>query len=459
LPFQPDLTGSFLFAPLGLDCLGRRYLLPVSSVCICVQTTECSDFPPSNGSQQTNSGSSGGGGSPAAPPVATPAPAPAPTPTPGVVDTTPPVMSSGSPAGTLAVGTTQANVTLSTNEAAICRHSILNETYPIMDAAFTTTGGTSHSFTKTNLAGGNVYTYYVRCMDSAGNMDTSSLIISFSVGTVASAPAPTPSPAPNPTPSPSGSAWFTEDYSTYSNQTEYLGNKNGWYVTNEDTDFQQPSNAGSIVRNGVIDPSVSYNGHQTLRYDYYDRTGNPAGLPNRCTDYTVGRNLKLPSTTKELWLEAYVKFQPGFTTVAPSSWGCGSNPDLKFILARLNGVNDRFILKVGTSGGSWKWGQPPGGEDNFSANLGSYPAFDGAWHRVRLHFKIADSSTSNNGSVEYWYDNTYLGGTKTASTLVGGVLPSNIYGIAMGRNMNQGPGALESLWWGSVQIWNTNPGW
>jgi len=31
----------------------------------------------------------------------------------------------------------------------------------------------------------------------------------------------------------------------------------------------------------------------------------------------------------------------------------------------------------------------------------------------------------------------------------------------LGRNMNQGPGATQSEWWGSVKVWyaGNDPGW
>ena len=52
--------------------------------------------------------------------------------------------------------------------------------YASMDDTFTTTGGASHSETKTGLAcGQTIYTYYVRCIDASGNPNTSSETISF----------------------------------------------------------------------------------------------------------------------------------------------------------------------------------------------------------------------------------------------------------------------------------------
>ena len=50
-----------------------------------------------------------------------------------------------------------------------------------MTNTFTTTGGTTHATTISNLTDGNSYTYYVRCEDSANNADTTDYKISFSI--------------------------------------------------------------------------------------------------------------------------------------------------------------------------------------------------------------------------------------------------------------------------------------
>jgi len=102
--------------------------------------------------------------------------------TPG--DVTPPVVSSGAPTGTLAAGTTQATMSVTSNESATCKWDTSSGTsYAAMPNTFTTTGGTFHSTQVTGLSNGQSYTHYVRCQDGAGNADTSSYTVSFSVGT------------------------------------------------------------------------------------------------------------------------------------------------------------------------------------------------------------------------------------------------------------------------------------
>ncbi|MBI2625377.1 MAG: hypothetical protein HYW70_03545 [Candidatus Nealsonbacteria bacterium] len=101
-------------------------------------------------------------------------------------DVTPPVISNGQPSGSLAVGTTQANLSLVTNEPATCRYSTTSVVYGLMPSTFSITGGISHSVLITGLSGDNPYTYYVRCSDNSGNVNTDDFTISFSI-----APSPT----------------------------------------------------------------------------------------------------------------------------------------------------------------------------------------------------------------------------------------------------------------------------
>jgi len=50
-----------------------------------------------------------------------------------------------------------------------------------MTGTFTTTGTTTHSFAGTGFSNGNGYRYYVRCQDSATNVNASDYTISFSI--------------------------------------------------------------------------------------------------------------------------------------------------------------------------------------------------------------------------------------------------------------------------------------
>ena len=107
------------------------------------------------------------------------------TPPPPVSDITPPVVSGGSPSGSLPAGTTQATLQVSTNEAATCKYSTSpNTAYSSMANTFTTTGSYSHSATISGLTNGGSYNYYVRCIDTSNNADTADYTITFSVNSI-----------------------------------------------------------------------------------------------------------------------------------------------------------------------------------------------------------------------------------------------------------------------------------
>jgi hypothetical protein len=97
-------------------------------------------------------------------------------------DLAPPVVTRTGPAATLAMGTKQITVSLTTNEPSTCRYSFRAGTmYPYMTGAFTTTNGLEHALVSPNLANGDTYTYFVRCQDKAGNENPDDLKVTFSV--------------------------------------------------------------------------------------------------------------------------------------------------------------------------------------------------------------------------------------------------------------------------------------
>ncbi|MCJ7816588.1 MAG: hypothetical protein MUP55_01905, partial [Candidatus Aenigmarchaeota archaeon] len=97
-------------------------------------------------------------------------------------DTTPPTRSGGSPSGTLPAGTTQATLSLSTNEPATCKYSTTpNTPYSSMTSTFSGAGTTSHTAQVSGLSNGQTYNYYVRCNDTSGNYNTNDFAITFSV--------------------------------------------------------------------------------------------------------------------------------------------------------------------------------------------------------------------------------------------------------------------------------------
>jgi hypothetical protein len=124
----------------------------------------------------------------------TPPTDPNPNPNPNPGDTTPPVISNGSPTGTLPAGTTEATLRVDTDENASCRFSTLaNISYSSMTLAFTSTGSKTHAHHFTGLTPNFNYKFYIRCADGASNANTSDYLVAFNV---ASSTATTTPPTP-----------------------------------------------------------------------------------------------------------------------------------------------------------------------------------------------------------------------------------------------------------------------
>jgi len=104
-------------------------------------------------------------------------------------DTTPPVRSNGQPGAPLPAGTTQASVSLNTSEGAVCRYgTTAGVPFGSIPNILSSTDGTSHSTTASNLSDGTSRTYYIRCQDAAGNANVDDFAITVAV-TTASPPA------------------------------------------------------------------------------------------------------------------------------------------------------------------------------------------------------------------------------------------------------------------------------
>ena len=99
-----------------------------------------------------------------------------------MTDLVPPERSALAPNSSLPAGTTEATLSLTTNEAATCRYSTTpGIRFVDMVEGFTTTGGTEHSTTAT-LSGGPSSAYHVRCADTLGNANGDDAVIAFGVG-------------------------------------------------------------------------------------------------------------------------------------------------------------------------------------------------------------------------------------------------------------------------------------
>jgi hypothetical protein len=228
-----------------------------------------------------------------------------------------------------------------------------------------------------------------------------------------------------------------EDFSTYTSTANMLSDPRGIY-TAEDV------NTGDMQ----LDTSEGFGASsQSMRYDYPDRTLQTG---SRCNDYTIGRNLDHANLT-EVWYHIVAKFASNFHTEAPAGWSCGSNPDLKWVFGRVNGGSGRFEWKIGTFGGSWSVGYP-GNAEAFQTG-GASVVWDGLWHDYKMRFRVAPGGAAT-AQARFIRDNVELW---DSGNIV--VDRTDIWSMAMGRNLNQGPEFVMSMWWGLVEVYYSNPGW
>lgn len=252
---------------------------------------------------------------------------------------------------------------------------------------------------------------------------------------------------PSTPPPPTGKApWLEIDFAKYGSTTALMADtekQGGPFRSYEDQETSRIS----------LDNTTGYGSStKSMRFTFPNR----ASSSNRCGDYTIGRMVALPAQVNEVWVEVVAKFSTNFATKAPATWGCTSNPDYKFIFAGVN-PGSRFELKSGIYGNAMSAGYPGSEEDYQWGRSADY--WDGQWHRYRFHWKISSPGGSD-GAVQVWIDDQLVysrTGIRTTDSSRQAI--TSIYSIYLGRNMNQGPGQEQSVWWGAVRAWNTNPGW
>ncbi|MEN8374980.1 MAG: Ig-like domain-containing protein [Gemmatimonadota bacterium] len=236
-----------------------------------------------------------------------------------------------------------------------------------------------------------------------------------------------------------------EDYSQYSSTGHFMNDPFSLYTETEDR------HPGLIQ----IDAGHSYDANGgSMRYDFPDRSLSD----RRCNDYSIGRNLAFPEL-REIWVEAHVRFDRGWDTVAPTDWSCGSNPDYKLMGGRVkhwsgstNGAS-RFGLKNGNGQGRrWEWVDPDGVR-RWAGGDGS-AAWDGEWHTVRLWMRTSSAPNVPDGGSALWVDGELM---SVETNFV--VNRRGVYGIYLGRNLNQGPARAQSIWWDDITVWARDPGW
>ncbi|MEO8031791.1 MAG: hypothetical protein ABI765_13150, partial [Gemmatimonadota bacterium] len=234
--------------------------------------------------------------------------------------------------------------------------------------------------------------------------------------------------------------WVEDDFSSYSSSSQMLADPLHLYS------IEDGYNTDPRI---TLDPTDGVNGSSKSMKYTLTATGTP------CQETTVGRNFKFPATVSEAWVEVWAKFSANFRTAANA--GCASNPDYKFIFGRISGQDgSRFDILIGNSSNYLEVSWPNHEEGARMPMAPSYQVFDGQWHRYRLHYKLATSGQSN-GGTELWIDGVLAFSNLHSDTGAA----TGIYGLALARNLNQGPaaGVTMSVNWGDVKVFNANPGW
>lgn len=249
---------------------------------------------------------------------------------------------------------------------------------------------------------------------------------------------PPPAPAPPPPSPPAQGVWIQEDFSGYSSTADLLRYPNPtWTGPSEDVNTNRIS----------LDTDAPPVGGKSMRYDFPNRSGDA----RFCHDYTIGRNIRLPAEVTEVWVEAWIKFEPVFETLVPSCLSTSGNAyKTFFVRVRRNGA---FTFVIGTNGPGRNYTiQRPAFSDAYHGRGPSGMQYadlvNGQWHLLQQHVR-----SGQNGLIETRIDGIKI---QSASGFFDG---GNIYALALGRNMNQGPDHPQSLWWGRVRAWNRDPGW
>ncbi len=170
------------------------------------------------------------------------------------VDNTAPVLSAGSPSGSLDELTTSTTISATTNEIATCKYSTSSgSNYSSDMTEFSTTGGTSHSTTVSGLTSGSSYTYYVKCSDALGNINSTDYSITFNISSDTSGPT-LQSVTSTVTSTSATISWSSDELST---SKIYYGTQSGVYTSNT-TLVESLSTSHSVTLSGLTTATKYY---------------------------------------------------------------------------------------------------------------------------------------------------------------------------------------------------------
>ena len=228
------------------------------------------------------------------------------------------------------------------------------------------------------------------------------------------------------------SPYLREDFSTYTSTANMIADPRNIYSNSEEF------NTNYIV----LDTGVGYGAlTQSMRYDW-PATGSAPGI-------TISRQLDFPSNQTEVWIEFAVRFSSNFSIDA--NYAGGKAYKLFHANIASGGPAGRFGMQFENGDAGTLNGEGPNDDYQnlyFTTSTSSSSLWDQSWHVIRWHISLGATDTH-----QIWVDGVSQG-SATGSTAATG-----INGLAIGKNMNQGPLQTQEIWWGYVDVYTQNPGW
>ncbi|MEX2375118.1 MAG: Ig domain-containing protein [Dehalococcoidia bacterium] len=227
-------------------------------------------------------------------------------------------------------------------------------------------------------------------------------------------------------PDPDVTPLIVEDFSTYSSTSNMLSDPRGLYVSYEDQGTNRMA----------LDTNVGYgSSDRSMRYEWSNSGG------------TVTRWLEL-NDLQEVWVEWTVRFDEDFTIEG----GGGGGSAWKFLHVNQPSVSGRFGVNFENGDNGTLGIEVP--NDAYDAGYqasGSYGIadhfLDGEWHTLRYHVRLPNLH-------ELWVDGELVARQNDFQTSA-----SSLYGVSLGKNMNQTIAGPQHMWWGKVLVYDRDPGW
>jgi hypothetical protein len=205
-----------------------------------------------------------------------------------------------------------------------------------------------------------------------------------------------------------------------------------------------------------IDPTVLYNGHQTLKYT---QPGGVSTTPALWVHFPNGKVLT------KMWFRSKIRFSPGFTTTGTLG-NSAADPNGENAYKLLGWGWDTYdasgrVEITNTNQYDFYWniqsksnGSLVGGGQHQSPGSITTEWTDGGWYDYIIE---CDFSQGTNGVSRVWMSKDgqtpVLKATTTGSMTNGSALP-NIEWIALGLNFNQQRAANQNqaLWYGQWEV-------